>query len=62
MTNQIVTLDVANGRTSFVSDIDASAGLIGGAAPVVPEPASIALVILGIAAFGVCKSRRHGEA
>jgi hypothetical protein len=33
VTSQIVMLDVTNGTTHFVSDIDASAGLIGGAAP-----------------------------
>jgi hypothetical protein len=58
VTNQVVTLDVANGSTNFISDIDATAGLIGGAAPAIPEPASIALVILGIAAFGFCNLRR----
>ena len=54
VTNQIVTLDVGNGTTSFVSEIDPSAGLIGGAAPAIPEPASIALAALGVAciAFG----------
>jgi len=59
-TNQIVTLDVTNGATSFVSDIDESAGLIGGAAAI-PEPHSIALIGLGLAAFGVCKMRKARE-
>jgi hypothetical protein len=59
MTNQVVTLDVTNGTTSFVSNIDASAGLIGGAAPTVPEPASIALAALGIASIVYWRQQRR---
>jgi hypothetical protein len=58
VTNQVVTLDVTNGATSFVSNIDASAGLISGAAPGVPEPASIALAGIGMACIVFCR-RRH---
>jgi hypothetical protein len=47
-TNQVVTLDVTDGKTTFVSDIDPSLGLIAGAAAVAPEPASIALAGIGI--------------
>jgi hypothetical protein len=57
VTSQIVTLDVMNGTTSFVSDNDSSAGLIGGAAPAVPEPASIALAGLGLIAAAICRRR-----
>lgn len=57
-TGQIVTLNVNTGGTSFVSDIDARAGLIGGAAAI-PEPGSIALLTVGIAVFGVWNSRRR---
>ena len=59
-TNQIVTLDVTNGATRFVSDIDASVGLIGGAAAI-PEPDSIGLIALAFAAFGLCKLRKAGR-
>jgi len=60
VTNQIVTLDVTNGATSTVGDLDPSIGLILGAAPVgiapIPEPASIALVLTGVS--GLLVSRR----
>ena len=36
-------LNLANGNTSFVTDVDPSATAIYGASPVVPEPASMAL-------------------
>jgi hypothetical protein len=59
VTNQVVTLDVTNGTTSFVSNIDASAGLVGGAAPTVPEPASIALAAIGIASIVFSRRRKR---
>ncbi len=55
--SQVVTLDLSNGKTSFVSNYDSALGPIGGAAAV-PEPASIALVGIGIAAILVCRRRR----
>ncbi|HTF42359.1 MAG TPA: PEP-CTERM sorting domain-containing protein [Terriglobales bacterium] len=49
LTNQVVTLDLNNGSTSFVSDIDPSAGLVlGAAAEEVPEPSTV-----GLSAFGL---------
>jgi PEP-CTERM motif len=56
-THQIVTLDLANGNTTFVSDLDPAAGLILGASPV-PEPASIALTGIGLMAVGACRRRK----
>jgi hypothetical protein len=58
VTNQIVTLNPVTGSTSAVSDIDPSTGLIGGAAPVVPEPVSIALAAIGLLAVAACKRSR----
>jgi hypothetical protein len=52
--NQVVTLNLANGQTSFVSDTDPALGLIAGATPAVPEPASIAVSAMGLIALGSC--------
>lgn len=57
-TNQVVTLDLANGNTSFLSDFDPSAGLLGGASPV-PEPGSITLAGIGISAILFRRRRRR---
>jgi len=59
--SQLVTLDLANGRTSVVTDFDPAAGIISGASPT-PEPFSIVLCGLGLAAVGVCRLRKRGEA
>ena len=58
-TSQIVTVNVMNGDTTFVSNIDPAAGLIGGAAAAVPEPASLALAGIGIGAILVSRSRKR---
>ncbi|MEJ7606690.1 MAG: PEP-CTERM sorting domain-containing protein [Bryobacteraceae bacterium] len=49
LTNQVLTLNLTNGNTSFVSNLDPAAERIYGASPV-PEPASIGLAGFGIAA------------
>lgn len=59
-TNQIVTLDIANGVTSAVSGLDPSLGLIGGAAPI-PEPGSIGLAIIGLAAVATYRRRASNQ-
>jgi hypothetical protein len=59
-TGQIMTLDVTNGITSAVSNIDPSVGLIAGAAPSVPEPGSVALAIIGLTTVAIYRRRtRH---
>jgi outer membrane protein assembly factor BamB len=56
---EVFTLDLANGNTSFITDVDLSATAIDGASPVVPEPASMALAGIGIAAVVISGRRRH---
>ncbi len=61
-TSQVVTLDLANGNTSFVANIDPAATGILGATPAVPEPASLALAGIGFAVIAVLKRRlRQGN-
>lgn len=57
-TGQIVTLDLANGQTSFVGNFDPAAGIVTGAAAT-PEPASVALAAFGIAGLALCSWRRR---
>ena len=55
--NQIFTLNLLNGHTTFVSDLDPAAGLVLGAIAT-PEPGSSLLVGLGIAAIAFVGRRR----
>jgi hypothetical protein len=59
-TGQLLTLDLANGQTSFAANVDPALGYIEGAVPT-PEPFSSGLLTIGIAAIGVYKSRRRGH-
>jgi hypothetical protein len=56
--SQVYTLDAASGNTSFVTDIGSPATGILGAAPGVPEPASMALAGTGIVAILVLRRRK----
>jgi hypothetical protein len=60
-TGQVLNLNMADGSTTYVSDIDPAVGLVGGAtaASPVPEPASLALVGSGLAAIAAGIRRRH---
>jgi hypothetical protein len=53
----VTTLDVSSGKTSLLSDVDPSAGLIFGAATV-PEPTPIALAAAGTLMILLWKRRR----
>jgi hypothetical protein len=60
-TSTVVTLNLADGSTGYVSDSDPAAGLVGGAiAPSpTPEPASLALAGTGLAALAAGIRRRR---
>jgi hypothetical protein len=54
---EVFTLNLANGNTSFVTDVSPGATAIYGASPVTPEPASLALAGIGITAILVLRRR-----
>lgn len=56
---ELFTLNLANGNTSFVTNIDPSSTAILGASPAVPEPAPFALAGIGIAAIVFAKVLRR---
>ena len=55
---QVLSLDLATGSTTFLTNYDPAAAIIGGVAPP-PEPSSLALASTGMAAFLVFKRRRR---
>jgi hypothetical protein len=59
--SSVVTLNLADGSTTYVSDTDPAAGLVTSAtvASPVPEPTSLALVGSGLAAFAAGIRRRY---
>jgi hypothetical protein len=59
-TSEILTVNLRNGNTSFVSNLEPAAGLVFGATPT-PEPFSVALSGIGIAAMIACRLRKGGK-
>jgi hypothetical protein len=55
---EVVTVNLANGSTSMISNYDPAAGIIVGASPV-PEPISLALCFAGLAVVAVVARRRR---
>jgi PEP-CTERM motif len=48
---QLETIDLSNGSTHFVTDVNQDAVFINGATPEVPEPSSLVLLGTGLAAL-----------
>jgi hypothetical protein len=58
ITNQITTIDLSSGTTTFVSKFDPAAGVIQGAVAA-PEPCSIALAAAGMIGLAFFRRWRH---
>lgn len=60
-TSSIVTLDLSDGSTTYVSDADPAAGLVGGATAVAPtpEPSSLALMATGLLGMAAALRRKQ---
>lgn len=59
-TQQLLTLDLANGGTSFVANVSPGPLYVGGATPT-PEPLSMALAGIGISMIAAYRLRRHSQ-
>jgi PEP-CTERM motif len=60
MTDQITSINLSSGETTFVSSFDPAAGVIQGAANAAPEPGSVALAVVGLIGLAAC-GRRKGR-
>lgn len=58
-TPEVLSLDVATGGTTFVTDYNQAAFFITGAAVATPEPGSLWLVLIGVIALLVYRRRRR---
>ena len=59
-TQQLLTLNLANGDTSFVANVGPGGMYVGGATPT-PEPFSLALGGIGIAGVILCRLRKRNQ-
>jgi hypothetical protein len=59
-TQQLLTLNLANGGTSFVANVGPGGNYVGGATPT-PEPFSLALAAVGITGVILCRLRKRGQ-
>jgi hypothetical protein len=59
ITDQIVSIDLSSGKTSFVSSFDPAAGVIQGAVAVIPEPGSVALAAIGLIGLAFLGRRKR---
>jgi hypothetical protein len=59
-TQQLLTLNLANGGTSFVANVGQGGMYVGGAIPT-PEPFSLALAGIGIAGVILCRLRKRDQ-
>ena len=59
-TQQLLTLNLANGGTSFVANVGPGGMYVGGVTPT-PEPFSLALAGIGIAGVILCRLRKRGQ-
>lgn len=59
-TQQLLTLNSANGATSFVANVGPGGMYVGGATPT-PEPFSLALASIGIAGLILCRLRQRAQ-
>ncbi|HZQ50993.1 MAG TPA: hypothetical protein VFB14_02290 [Bryobacteraceae bacterium] len=59
-TQQLLTLNLASGGTSFVANVSPGPMYVGGATPT-PEPFSLALAGIGICTIAACRLRRRSR-
>jgi hypothetical protein len=57
--DQIMSIDLSSGKTTFVANFDPAAGVIQGAATVTPEPGSVTLAFLGLIGLAVWRQRQQ---
>ena len=57
--SKILTLDLSTGGTTDFGDFDSAAGIITGAVAATPEPAPVALAIIGLGSLLIWWWGRH---
>ncbi len=61
LTTQIATINLSTGQTTGVGTFDPAAEVLQGASPVVPEPASVGLAVMGFVALLFCARRKRSS-